>query len=210
MDHIIRQSSILRNLVDDLLMLSSLENAQALPEFGPVDVSALVQEQSADAAVISKAKHEIQTQLEQGLTVNGSRAELTTAIRNLMSNAIRYTPEGGKITIGIEKQKDALRLFVSDTGIGIAPEHLGRLTERFYRVDKDRSRSNGGTGLGLAIVKRIALRHDGRLEISSLQGKGSTFALVLPEHRVVAKEFKQEPASGPETPLKQEQPNLQP
>ena len=102
-----------------------------------------------------------------------------------MSNAIRYTPEGGTITLAWRVDDDGTGVFaVTDTGIGIAPEHLPRLTERFYRIDRSRSRATGGTGLGLAIVKHVLLRHQATLEIASEPGKGSTFAVRLPARRV--------------------------
>jgi two-component system phosphate regulon sensor histidine kinase PhoR len=116
--------------------------------------------------------------------IRGAREEIRSAIENLLSNAVRYTPEGGKIEVTGLCDADALRIGVSDTGPGIAVEHLPRLTERFYRVDKSRSRETGGTGLGLAIVKHVLVRHGGRLDIESQPGAGSTFTMVLPASRV--------------------------
>jgi two-component system phosphate regulon sensor histidine kinase PhoR len=123
--------------------------------------------------------------LGDAATVSGSRDELASAFGNLVSNAIRYTPEGGTITLSWRVADNGTGLFaVTDTGIGIAAEHLPRLTERFYRIDRSRSRATGGTGLGLAIVKHVLLRHQATLEISSEPGKGSTFAVRLPARRV--------------------------
>jgi two-component system phosphate regulon sensor histidine kinase PhoR len=118
-----------------------------------------------------------------------SREEIRSAFTNLVTNAIRYTPAGGDILVtwGVEEGVPALR--VRDNGEGIAPEHIPRLTERFYRVDRSRSRSSGGTGLGLAIVKHVLQRHQGRLEITSEPGEGSTFSCVFPATRLA-------PASG--------------
>jgi two-component system phosphate regulon sensor histidine kinase PhoR len=114
----------------------------------------------------------------------GDVKEIHSALSNLVSNAIRYTGAGGTITIGVKLlADDKLWLAVSDTGLGIAPEHIPRLTERFYRVDQSRSRESGGTGLGLAIVKHIAQRHGGTLQIKSQLGAGSTFALIFPLDR---------------------------
>jgi len=113
------------------------------------------------------------------LKLRGNREELRSAFGNLFGNAIRYTPEGGEVLL-CWAERDGQSVFsVRDSGIGIAPQHIPRLTERFYRVDRSRSRETGGTGLGLAIVKHIAIRHHAKLEISSEQGKGSVFSLVF-------------------------------
>jgi len=111
---------------------------------------------------------------------------MRSAIENLLSNAVRYTPAGGKIEVTARCDADALRIDISDTGPGIAAEHLPRLTERFYRVDRSRSRETGGTGLGLAIVKHVLSRHKGRLEVTSEPGRGSTFRAEFPLERLVA------------------------
>ena len=114
----------------------------------------------------------------------GAPREITSAVSNLVSNAVRYTPCGGRITVGVQMEHDnALSIEVRDTGPGIGAEHLPRLTERFYRVDRSRSRESGGTGLGLAIVKHVMQRHGGQLLISSELGKGSVFKLVFPPGR---------------------------
>ena len=120
--------------------------------------------------------------------VRGSRDELRSAFGNLVSNAIRYTPTGGTIRIAWVLRADGAAFQVVDSGIGIAPEHIPRLTERFYRVEKSRSRETGGTGLGLAIVKHVLLRHGGHLDIESEVGHGSTFSACLPTSRLVARE----------------------
>ncbi len=115
----------------------------------------------------------------------GSRDELASAFGNLVSNAIRYTPDGGSVTLGWRVDDEGRGVFsVADSGIGIAPEHMPRLTERFYRVDRSRSRATGGTGLGLAIVKHVLLRHQAELDVMSELGKGSTFTCILPARRV--------------------------
>ena len=116
--------------------------------------------------------------------VLGVRSELLSAISNLVSNAVRYTPAGGTIRVAWSRDAEQLTLSVSDTGPGIAPEHLPRLSERFYRVDRSRSRETGGTGLGLAIVKHVVQRHGAALKIDSVVGQGSRFAIVLPPVRV--------------------------
>ena len=117
--------------------------------------------------------------------IAGVPAELHSALSNLVSNAIRYTPPGGAIQVGWTGLADGgAEFFVQDSGPGIAPEHLPRLTERFYRVDRSRSRDTGGTGLGLAIVKHVAQRHGAELKIDSTPGKGSRFSIVFPATRV--------------------------
>ena len=129
--------------------------------------------------------------------IAGAEAELTSAVSNLVSNAIRYTPEGGKVEVRSTMTADGgLEIAVSDSGIGIAREHIARLTERFYRVDGSRSRETGGTGLGLSIVKHVVQRHGGTLEIHSEPGRGSTFRIVLPAGRIRAVE-----GSGEEAPV---------
>jgi two-component system phosphate regulon sensor histidine kinase PhoR len=116
--------------------------------------------------------------------LTGSSRELHSALGNLVTNAVRYTPPGGEITLRWDADASGGRFSVRDTGVGIATEHLPRLTERFYRVDHGRSREMGGTGLGLAIVKHVLERHQAQLEIQSEPGKGSVFTAIFPEHRV--------------------------
>ncbi|HWT28579.1 MAG TPA: ATP-binding protein, partial [Methylophilaceae bacterium] len=122
------------------------------------------------------------------LSLTGASEELHSAFGNLISNAIRYTPEGGDIVIRWEQRGQEAVFSVKDTGIGIEQQHIDRLTERFYRVDRSRSRETGGTGLGLSIVKHILTRHQARLEIESVPGQGSTFRVVFPKARIVLKQ----------------------
>ena len=123
--------------------------------------------------------------IDDTLDVLGAETELTSALSNLLTNAVRYTPDGGTITVRWEREADGGgRYSVQDTGIGIPARHIPRLTERFYRVDRGRSRAVGGTGLGLAITKHIAMRHDAELLISSEPGKGSLFTLRFPPDRI--------------------------
>lgn len=121
------------------------------------------------------------------LNLSGAQDELQSAFSNLVSNAIRYTPKGGEIFIAWNLVDEQPVFAVRDTGIGVAQEHIDRLTERFYRVDRGRSRETGGTGLGLSIVKHILIRHQAKLEISSEIGVGSTFRVVFPKSRVAHK-----------------------
>jgi two-component system, OmpR family, phosphate regulon sensor histidine kinase PhoR len=179
------QARNMQRLVSDLLTLSALEsehNALAEERFAIVP---LMLQLSADAKALSRNEHEIALDIGEAAMVNGSREELASAFSNLVSNAIRYTPSGGAITLTWRVDVDGSGVFsVKDTGIGIATEHRPRLTERFYRVDRSRSRATGGTGLGLAIVKHVLLRHQAELEVQSMLGQGSTFAVRLPAARV--------------------------
>jgi two-component system phosphate regulon sensor histidine kinase PhoR len=134
---------------------------------------------------LSSGRHVIVPRGEGDLEVAGTEGELLSAVGNLLGNAVRYTPEGGRIELGWGRQEDGRAFIeVSDTGPGIAREHLPRLTERFYRVDGSRSRDTGGTGLGLSIVKHVTQRHGGELKITSEKGKGSVFTLQIPAVRV--------------------------
>jgi two-component system phosphate regulon sensor histidine kinase PhoR len=142
----------------------------------PVDMSSMLERLGAEARALSGGRHRIETQLGDGPDLMGSEKELASAFGNLVSNAIRYTPEGGKITLHWHATPDGAAFEVADTGIGISAEHIPRLTERFYRVDRGRSRETGGTGLGLAIVKHALGRHGATLNISSHPGQGSTFS----------------------------------
>ena len=179
------QATRMSRLVEDLLMLSRLEAGEAPPADDIVDVPALVAELEAEARALSGGRHEIVGAAEP-IRVRGSREELRSAFGNLISNAIRYTPAGGRIQLSWRAQDDGAVFEVQDSGIGIAAEHLPRLTERFYRVDRSRSRETGGTGLGLAIVKHVLMRHQGRLQVESEEGRGSTFRAWLPAARLQA------------------------
>jgi two-component system phosphate regulon sensor histidine kinase PhoR len=139
----------------------------------------------ADGLALSAGRHSIEVQAASGAELAGSDAELCSAVGNLVQNAVRYTPEGGQVTLAWTQRADGVgEIEVRDTGPGIAREHLSRLTERFYRVDGSRSRDTGGTGLGLSIVKHVVQRHGGEIEISSELGKGSSFKLLFPAVRV--------------------------
>jgi len=146
----------------------------------------LIQSLLQEAQALSNGRHTIRTEVSIDDWIHGSADELRSAFANLVSNAVRYTPEDGTIDL-IWEHRNGIPVFtVRDTGIGIAPLHIGRLTERFYRVDSSRSRETGGTGLGLAIVKHIANRHQAKLEIDSWPGSGSTFSITFPGSRKVA------------------------
>ncbi|MFM1989674.1 MAG: phosphate regulon sensor protein [Pseudomonadota bacterium] len=181
-----RQTGTMQRLVDDLLTLATLESASLPPEHEAVPVEPLLQTVVADARALSAGRHAISLQIESDGGLRGAPKEIDSAVRNLLTNAVRYTPDGGTITVGWKTIDGEGVLWVRDSGIGIAPEHLPRLTERFYRVDRGRSRETGGTGLGLAIVKHVAQRHHARLEIDSRVGAGSTFTLRFPPARVAS------------------------
>jgi two-component system phosphate regulon sensor histidine kinase PhoR len=180
------QANSMQRLVDDLLTLSTLESGAREKEDEWFEVTPLLQSLQQQAQALSQGKHQVSLALpEKETRIHGARDELASAFTNLLTNAVRYTPEGGKIELFWKVDDKGRGAFtVRDTGIGIAPEHLPRLTERFYRVDRGRSRASGGTGLGLAIVKHVLLRHQGELAIDSKVGKGSTFSAVLPAARI--------------------------
>jgi two-component system phosphate regulon sensor histidine kinase PhoR len=179
------QARNMKRLVDDLLTLSALESDQNLLTEAPFAIEPLLLGLSSDAKALSGGQHGIALDMRDAATVLGSRDELASAFGNLVSNAIRYTPAGGTVTLSWRIADDGRGEFgVEDTGIGIAAEHIPRLTERFYRVDRSRSRATGGTGLGLAIVKHVLLRHDAELDVTSEPGRGSTFTVRLPARRV--------------------------
>jgi two-component system phosphate regulon sensor histidine kinase PhoR len=173
------QGQRMQRLIEDMLTLSRLESESYLLKREQVDVKALVESVAAEARALSGGRHEISVRVD-GPDVMGSAEELRSAFGNLASNAVRYSPSGGSIALVWERGVDDLRFSVTDSGLGIEPQHIARLTERFYRVDKSRSRETQGTGLGLAIVKHVLLRHGGHLSITSVPGKGSTFTASLP------------------------------
>ncbi len=181
------QTHRMNHLVDDLLTLSTLENELNVLQEEKVDVPHMMQALKQEGMALSNNQHTLLLQLESNCSVQGSASELHSAFGNLVSNAIRYTPPGGEITLRWHEHNGQPVFSVQDSGIGIAPQHIPRLTERFYRVDRSRSRETGGTGLGLAIVKHVASRHQAQLDIRSEEGKGSTFSITFPEKRKVAK-----------------------
>jgi two-component system phosphate regulon sensor histidine kinase PhoR len=173
------QAERMQRLIGDMLQLSRLESDEFPLRRERVDVAALIESVALEARALSGGKHEIVAEVD-GPDIMGSMEELRSAFANLTSNAVRYSPRGGRITLSWRRGADDLQFSVTDRGIGIDPQHISRLTERFYRVDKSRSRETQGTGLGLAIVKHVLLRHGGRLKINSTPGQGSTFTASLP------------------------------
>jgi two-component system phosphate regulon sensor histidine kinase PhoR len=181
------QGHRMQHLIEDMLTLSRLESVDYPMRPDPVDVSKLMDQLLREARALSSGKHEITMEV-RGPDVLGSYEELHSAFGNLASNAVRYTPAGGKIHLVWKEYEGGAKFMVEDTGIGISPEHISRLTERFYRVDKSRSRETQGTGLGLAIVKHVLLRHGSTLQIKSEAGKGSTFIVCVPKTAVVTQQ----------------------
>ena len=180
-----QQTDRMQALVGDLLTLAQLEGSPRPAADRWLSVASLLQRALADAAALSAGRHSLTLRGGDDAEMAGSEREMLSAVGNLMNNAVRYTPDGGGIELSWDWRDDgAAELSVVDSGVGIAREHLGRLTERFYRVDSSRSRDTGGTGLGLAIVKHVAQRHGGEIDIQSELGKGSTFKIVLPAVRV--------------------------
>ena len=179
------QSDRIRRLVDDLLTLARLESEPDTKDEA-VDVPALAKRLAFEANSMSQGRHRVALALESQARLIGNGQELYSALANLVSNAVRYTPTGGHIGITWGPgEKGGMVFKVTDTGEGIEPQHIPRLTERFYRVDRGRSRATGGTGLGLAIVKHVLQRHQARLRIDSTVGKGSSFAACFPAERVI-------------------------
>jgi len=181
------QSSRMQRIIDDLLALSVLESAPP-PPTERVRVTALIERLRADATALSAGRHAIEVDGAPAVDLLGSEAEISSAFGNLVSNAIRYTPAGGRVSLSWHDGPEGAVFRVEDTGLGIPPEHIPRLTERFYRVDRSRSRETGGTGLGLAIVKHALARHQATLGIESEPGAGSCFEVRFPAQRTMPAE----------------------
>ena len=180
-----QQTHRMQVLVADLLTLAQLEGSPRPPTDRWVALPPLLAGVADDGRALSAGRHQITCALPEGLSLAGLETELTSAVANLLTNAVRYTPAGGQIDIAWRDRADGGgEIEVRDTGIGIAREHLPRLSERFYRVDGSRSRDTGGTGLGLSIVKHVMQRHGGSLVVDSEPGAGSRFRLLVPAGRV--------------------------
>ncbi len=178
------QTGRMKTLVEDLLTLAKLEGNPEPPISQVVNMPNMLARLKLDAEGLSQGKHQISFDQSSDKNILGDDLELYSAFGNLVSNAVRYTPEGGKVCVTWAQIGEEIELCVSDTGPGIAAEHIPRLTERFYRVDRSRSRETGGTGLGMAIVKHVINRHHGELKIESTVGVGSRFCLVFPKQRI--------------------------
>jgi len=173
----------MRHIVEDLLTLSRLD-VQGAPVDDDLPMTEVLLDLTRDARALSQGKHRIEVGDCESFGLVGSAKDLRSAFSNLVTNAVRYTPEGGAITLNWRQHAEGAEFSVVDTGPGIPEQHLPRLTERFYRASTSRSRESGGTGLGLAIVKHVLMTHQGRLEVESVVGQGSTFRCVLPASRI--------------------------
>jgi two-component system phosphate regulon sensor histidine kinase PhoR len=178
------QAERMKRLIDDLLTLSALEHAPPPPDTERIAVGPLLQKLRAEAEALSAGKHRVSLEHAGAHDLLGAEREIASAFTNLVTNAVRYTPAGGEIRLRWKATDAGGELCVEDTGIGIDPEHLPRLTERFYRVDRGRSRETGGTGLGLSIVKHALARHQAVLGVDSAPGKGSRFTARFPAARL--------------------------
>lgn len=176
-----QQTARMNRIVNDLLLLSRIE-IEETHELNYIDMTRLLTHVYDDAQAYNQEYgHTIHLQIDTYDGLYGSEMYLNSALSNLVINAIKYTPKGGNIAISWTKTAGGCRFAVEDNGIGIAPQHIARLTERFYRIDKGRSRATGGTGLGLAIVKHVLYQHEANLQIESVEGVGSTFSMVFPD-----------------------------
>lgn len=189
------QTQRMTHLVDDLLTLSKLDNSLNVLKEEQVNMPDMMHSLLQEGRSLSEGKHDIEMELGSQDGLLASTEELRSAFGNLVSNAVRYTPKGGRIVLGWNERNGQMMFSVQDSGIGIASQHIPRLTERFYRVDNSRSRETGGTGLGLAIVKHVVNRHQAQMEVTSEEGKGSRFTIVFPlSRRLPAKADAPEPA----------------
>ena len=191
-----RQAQRMTSIVQDLIELSRLESSDSNAAYQPIDVVALMALLRQD--VLARPMHPAQVQLraDSNAMLLGEDIQIHSAFANLVDNAAKYTPADGSVSIRWWTDDDGGHFSVTDTGIGIAPEHIPRLTERFYRVDAGRSRATGGSGLGLAIVKHVLQRHGAQLSIDSQEGRGSTFTCHFPPERLQAAEHRAETAAA--------------
>jgi len=180
LEHMENQSNRMQSIIEDLLTLSSMESDSITSEPSIVDVPEILQNISIEARQLGSDAHHIVFEITPDLKLQGHTEPLKSVFMNLVANAVRYSPEGGNITIRWYLDKEGAHYEVKDQGLGIAAEHIPRLTERFYRVDKDRSRVTGGTGLGLSIVKHVLEQHGATLKVESVIGKGTVFRCDFP------------------------------
>ena len=177
----LQQSHRMHHIIEDLLMLSRIESDEYLPtNMETINMAGIIEDVAhASQSLLEKKHHTLAMECDTSLTIQGVYSECHSVVSNLLTNAIKYTPDTGYISVTWQAEGQQAVLTVQDNGIGIAEKHLPRLTERFYRVDKARSREHGGTGLGLAIVKHILIHHNASLSIDSEVGQGTTFKCVF-------------------------------
>jgi two-component system phosphate regulon sensor histidine kinase PhoR len=179
------QTKRMQNLIEDLLVLSRIESSAERIFEHVIDMQAMLKQIQMEAAALNKEKrHQISFKIDPDLKVFGVETEMRSACSNLIFNAIHYTPPGGKIDVVFKRRANGAFFAVKDNGEGIEDKHLRRLTERFYRVDKARSRKTGGSGLGLSIVKHVLHHHNTYLDVDSKVGKGSEFSFLLPSELI--------------------------
>lgn len=177
-----QQTGRMQSMVEQLLALSRIEDAADINLEHTVDMKQLMTTLKEEGEALSRGRYQLSFYAEPGLNTHGNELQLRSACSNLLSNAIRYTEPGGSIEVRWQRVATGAMFSVKDSGEGIAPQHISRLTERFYRVDSARSRQTGGSGLGLAIVKHALSHHHSELKVASELGKGSTFSFVIPQH----------------------------
>lgn len=177
-----QQTGRMQSMVEQLLALSRIEDAADINLEHTVDMKQLMTTLKEEGEALSRGRYQLSFYAEPGLNTHGNELQLRSACSNLLSNAIRYTEPGGSIEVRWQRVATGAIFSVKDSGEGIAPQHISRLTERFYRVDSARSRQTGGSGLGLAIVKHALSHHHSELKVASELGKGSTFSFVIPQH----------------------------
>ncbi|GLP95217.1 phosphate regulon sensor histidine kinase PhoR [Paraferrimonas sedimenticola] len=173
-------------LVEQLLELSRIESAQEIDMSHPVPIDAMLADLNQEALGLSRERHKLTFEIDTSLQCYGNEQQLRAAFSNLVSNAIRYSPDGGEIVVSWQAHPAGVEFAVKDQGIGVEPAHIHRLTERFYRVDRARSRDTGGSGLGLAIVKHALSQHQSELRVQSQAGQGSRFSFVIPSKYLVS------------------------
>lgn len=180
-----QQATRMEALITDLILLSKIETGEQSITDSVTDVHSLITQICNDARALSGDQHhEISLEIGERQLLRGDESQIRSAFSNLIFNAVKYTPAGGRISVSWYTDRTGAHLSVKDTGIGIDPVHIPRLTERFYRADPSRHKETGGTGLGLAIVKHVLLNHDGTLEIRSRIGEGSEFICHFPRERL--------------------------
>lgn len=197
MERMLGQTVQMKTLLDDLLELSRLQSDEIQGEEHCVNIPAMLEQLKEQADEVSRGQHTIHFHVDPALYLNGVAADLESAFRNLIINAIRYTPAGGQIDVTWKQSSDGPLFAVKDTGIGIPRRDLPRITERFYRVGAGRARQSGGTGLGLAIVKHVITAHKGKLLIRSELGEGSEFDCLFPSSRGVIVENRESSQFSP-------------
>jgi len=176
-----RETAHMATLIDKLLFLARADSGKEQLNLEVVNLKSLITDLASEIEVLCRDKGlKFKIGPLENLDVEGDKVELRQLFSNLLDNAVRYTPRGGTISVSVERQKDTAVIVITDSGIGIPEEHIGHIFERFYRVDKARSRADGGTGLGLSICQHITKKHGGRIEVESQVGKGSTFSVSLP------------------------------